>query len=296
MRPVPCENGWMIHAPAKINLFFEVLGKRSDGFHEIVSLACPVSLYDTLYFESTESPEWTLEIHGESTGIPTDRRNIVIRVLEEFRCETGVRHGGRFVLVKRIPSQAGLGGGSSDAAAALLLVNRVQRRRLDRGALCRIGARVGSDVPLFLLSGGSLSRGRGEQVDPVAGLTGMHFVIVKPEEGLSTAEVYRSCMAVHDGEFRHVEPMLDALRLRNGRKFAQSFFNRLEVPAETLWPQGKKLADAIRQCGCPVAQMSGSGTAVFGLCRSATHARRAAAILSNRIPGRIFVVTTVADA
>ncbi len=284
----------MAHAPAKLNLFFEVLGKRTDGFHEIVSLACPVSLYDTLFFESLECSKWKLHLKGSAAGIPADEHNIVLQALEELRAVTGERRGAAITLFKRIPSQAGLGGGSSDAATALLLANRSWNLGLSRVDLAEIGGRIGSDVPLFLVGGASLGRGRGERVEPVPGLTGLHFVLLKPPFGLPTAEVYRDCMAFHEGCIRSPHSFLEAVRGRDLGMIAQYLFNRLEAPASALRPELDALRERLLRHGCLAARMSGSGTALFGLCRSARSAVRIASALREEGLGMCVAVRSVA--
>ena len=172
----------VVQAPAKLNLFFEVLAKRSDGYHEIETLMCPIDLYDTLHFQ--EDPSGQLELRcrrvfgaGGPSGrgldeVPEGPDNLVVRAVELVRRRTGVRRGAKLRLVKRIPAAAGLGGGSSDAAAALVAANEGWRLGRSRDELAQWAAELGSDVPFFLAGGPAVCRGRGERVTPVAGLGG----------------------------------------------------------------------------------------------------------------------------
>jgi 4-diphosphocytidyl-2-C-methyl-D-erythritol kinase len=284
----------VIQAPAKVNLFFEVLGKRSDGYHEIESLMCPIDLYDTLHFQ--EDPNGALELRcrrvfGASGPrglgeVPDGPDNLVLRAVELARRRSGVRRGAKLRLVKRIPAAAGLGGGSSDAAAALVAAN--EGWQLGRGPeeLAEWAAELGSDVPFFLAGGPALCRGRGEQVTPVAGLGPLHFVVVRPPAGLSTAAVYGGCQPAQ--EPRRAAPLVEALRQRDWQQVTRQVFNRLQPAAEALSPWVKRLEREFAQLDLLGYGMSGSGTSYFGLCRHARQARRSARRLEARGLGSVF--------
>ena len=183
----------VIHTPAKLNLFFEVLGKRSDGYHEIETLMCPVAWYDTLCFEQAASENLELECQwGSAAGrpppasgclasgypasgcrsdgsgfedVPRDGKNLVVRAVDLVRRRTGIKQGARLRLIKRIPAAAGLGGGSSDAAAALAAANMGWKLGLSLEELAAMAAELGSDVPFFLHRGAAVCRGRGERIE-----------------------------------------------------------------------------------------------------------------------------------
>ena len=274
----------VVQAPAKLNLFFEVLAKRIDGYHEIQTLVYPINLYDTLYFrehsrgqvelglEST-SGVWESDDSG-SLAVPRDTDNLAVRAVELLRRRAGISRGAILRLVKRIPSAAGLGGGSSDAAAALVAGNVGWNLGWSRTELGQLAAELGSDVPLFLVDGPSFCQGRGELVEPVSGLGLLHFVVVRPPVGLSTAEVYGVCKAARTA--RCVTPLLNSLGRGDLRPAGRSFFNRLELAAETLSPWIGQLRREFAQADCLGYQMSGSGSCYFGLCSHACHARRVA--------------------
>ena len=165
----------VIQAPAKVNLFLEVFGRRDDGYHELETLLVPVRLYDSLCFAAMSAGQdgsaGPLELHVSTSGgqsilrpledVPTDRTNLVIRALELLREQSGCRFGAVVDLVKRIPISAGLGGGSSDAAAALRLANRGWNIGFNDLQLSELGAQLGSDVPFFLAISPAVCRGRG---------------------------------------------------------------------------------------------------------------------------------------
>jgi 4-diphosphocytidyl-2-C-methyl-D-erythritol kinase len=285
----------VIQAPAKLNLFFEVLAKRSDGFHEIETLMCPIGLFDTLHFQ--ETPDGAVElrcrkVHASGSrgldDVPVGPENLVLRAVELVRRRAGIRRGARLLLIKRIPSAAGLGGGSSDAAAALAAANEGWRLGLPRDELMRWAAELGSDVPFFLANSPAICRGRGEIVEPFTGLGGFCFVVVRPPEGLSTAEVYGRCRPADRP--RSVGPLLEALRRGDGGEAGRLLWNRLQPAAEELSPWIRRLRKEFAPLGCLGHGMSGSGTSYFGLCRHARHARRSERRLRSRGFDAVFTV------
>ncbi|MEQ8836838.1 MAG: hypothetical protein RID07_08545, partial [Lacipirellulaceae bacterium] len=175
---------WTALAPAKLNLSLEVLGKRDDGFHELETLMVPVRLFDTLSWTTTASKEsspFSFRLTNPTSGdTPADQTNLVVRAVELLAKEAGTAPQGVFTLTKRIPTQAGMGGGSSDAAAALMLANRAWGLNYPNQRLARLAAKLGSDVPFFLAGGPAVCQGRGERTQAVRGLQKLHFVVVKP--------------------------------------------------------------------------------------------------------------------
>lgn len=277
------DSGWTVQAPAKLNLFFEVYGKRTDGFHEISSLALPIRLFDTLTFQSNENGIIDFDCAGGSDDVPTDQANIVVRSLSLLKKRTGTDRGATVRLFKRIPSQAGLGGGSSDAAAAILAANKAWNLSLSRQEMSDLGAEIGSDLPIFFQQGASLSQGRGEKTETVDGVPQLYFILLKPKEGLSTAEVYGQCMKSHDGRLRSIETMLSLLKTASVQEIGQGFYNRLEDPAAVIWPNFERTKTLLEQAGCLAVRMSGSGTAFYGLCRNRRHADQLAARLRQML-------------
>ena len=147
----------IVHAPAKLNLFLEVLGKRADGYHELATLMVPIRLFDTLSFEPTPAVagrpapiEFSLRACDPASRVPADSSNLVVRALDLLRERSGCESGAKVELFKRIPTAAGLGGGSSDAAAALRVANRAWQIRWETEKLSSLAAELGSDVPFFL--------------------------------------------------------------------------------------------------------------------------------------------------
>jgi 4-diphosphocytidyl-2-C-methyl-D-erythritol kinase len=288
----------VIHAPAKLNLFFEVLGKRPDGYHEIETLMCPIDIFDTLHFREDNDGQVRLGCRcvggpggPQSRGLadlPEGPKNLVVRAVELARRRAGITGGARLTLVKRIPSAAGLGGGSSDAAAALAAANLGWRLGRSRDELMDWAAELGSDVPFFLADSSAVCRGRGEQVERVKAMGAMSFVVVYPPEGLSTAEVYGHCRPAEDA--RSVQPLLRALQRGDWSESGRLLWNRLQPAAEELSPWVSRLRQAFTQLDCLGHGMSGSGSSYFGLFRHALHARRSARRLQAMRLGAVFAV------
>lgn len=288
----------VVQAPAKLNLFFEVLAKRDDGYHEIETLMCPIDLYDTLCFRGWPRGELELTCRTVNrargaTGLagetlPEGRENLVLRAVELLRQRAGVDYGATLRLVKRVPIAAGLGGGSSDAAAALVAANQGWGLGRSREELAEISAELGSDVPFFLGRGPAICRGRGERVEPVAGVGPLHFVVVYPPEGLSTAAVYDACSPATRP--RALAPLLGALARGDVKQLGRLLFNRLQPAAERLSTWIGQLQRRLAQEDCLGHGMSGSGSSYFGLCRHARHARRVGRRLQANGVGSVFIV------
>jgi 4-diphosphocytidyl-2-C-methyl-D-erythritol kinase len=293
------DSDWEVRAPAKINFFFEVLARRADGFHEVETLMFPIRLFDTVSLTSRPgghidlSCRWAAGLGHRSSGstpVPEGDDNLVVQALRLLRGRASVEAGAVVRLVKRIPAAAGLGGGSSDAAAALLLANRAWQLGWTRAQLADLGAELGSDVPFFLADSAAVCRGRGERVRPVKGLGQMHLVVVKPPAGLSTARVFAACQPAATP--RRSGPLLTALQRGELARAGRLLYNRLHGAAMRLSPWIERLAGEFTRLDCLGHQMTGSGTAYFGLCRTARHARYAAGVLRSRRVGSVFQVGT----
>jgi 4-diphosphocytidyl-2-C-methyl-D-erythritol kinase len=298
MRISRAAEGLVVHAPAKLNLFFEVLGKRADGYHEIETLMCPIGFYDSLYFR--EEPSGRLELKCEAVAgsagtdgngpskLPQGRDNLVLRAVELLRERAGVASGASLRLVKRIPVAAGLGGGSSDAAAALVAANQGWRLGWPTVELVSLAAELGSDVPFFLAGGPAICRGRGEQVARVEGFGALRFVVVCPPAGLLTAAVYGACQPA--AKPQPLSPLVDALRRGDMQRAGRLLLNRLQPAAASLSPWIGRLQGEFGRWDFLGHGMTGSGTSYFGLCRHARHARRIAGRLRASRLGSVFAV------
>ena len=284
----PIAGGVEALAPAKLNLYLEVLGRRPDGYHEVETLMVALDLFDELTFREDEAGAVTLQCDDPS--LPVDGRNLVVRAAELLKSESGVRAGARITLKKAIPAQAGLAGGSSDAAATLAALDRLWDLNSPPGRLAELAGRIGSDVAFFLQGPAAVCRGRGERVEAVSLPTPLHCVLVVPHVGLSTADVYRRLSPPRQP--RSIGPVLDALA-RGPADVGRSLFNRLQPVAESIRPELATVRDALADLDPPLcgSLMSGSGSAYYGLARDLDAAERAAEALKTLGLGLVRVVT-----
>lgn len=262
-------NSVVVRAPAKVNLFLEVLRKRPDGYHEIVTFIVAVSLYDTLSFK--EEPSGEIRLTCTDAKLSAGPANLVWRVADLVRQYTGCRRGVHIHLLKRIPVAAGLGGGSSDAAATLIGLDRLWDLRLSRTEQMKLASTLGSDIPFFLTTPAAWCTGRGEQVMPAPLKRPLHFVLACPPVGLATAEVYRH-VAV-PARPRSPEALRRALEAGNVAAIGAALHNRLQPAAERLCPAVAALRRLFDGLGPAGHGMSGSGPSYLALCRDRTEAR-----------------------
>jgi len=255
-------DGLTVRAPAKVNLFLEVLARRPDGYHDLESIFAELDLADTLALRATDAPDIRLTCDHE--GIPLDGRNLVVRAAELLRERCGVRRGVEMRLEKRIPAGGGLGGGSSDAAAALQGLNKLWDLGLDRTALLGCAAGLGSDVPFFLYGGTALCTGRGERVQPVPNACCLDLALVFPEWGIGTADAYRALEPDDFGSERS-DRLREALAAGEMKGVADASFNRFERPVFALEPRERDLYEALGALGGATIRMSGSGSTLFAL-------------------------------
>lgn len=285
----PIDGGVEVLAPAKLNLFLEILGRRPDGYHEIESIMVAVDLYDTLIF--TDDPSGKITLQCDDPTLPTGRDNLVVEAAERLRERSGCPNGASIELRKAIPAQAGLAGGSSDAAATLVALDRLWDLRTPPGALDALAGEIGSDVAFFRNSPAAICRGRGERVQALTLARPLHFVLVCPTIGMSTADVYRNLTLPERP--RPIGPVVESLVEDRPAALGQSLFNRLQPVAETLAPALTRVRDALASLG-PLLDghlMSGSGSAYFGLSRNQGAAQAAAQHLETLGLGRVRVVS-----
>lgn len=278
-----------LYAPAKVNLTLTVGDRRPDGYHDVSTVMQAVSLYDTLILTHGGAG---LTLTCTDPAVPSDATNLVLRAAGRFFKETKLPVPDLHLhLRKRIPSQAGLGGGSSDAAAVLRALRTLYAPDISDGRLETLAARLGSDVPFFIRGGTQLATGRGEVVSPLPPLTAGWFVVVKPDEGYSTAEMYRRLDEPGSVLVRNSRYMQDAVAANNVHAVAVELHNSFErvVPKDSSL---RTIKDALRAQGALGTLLSGSGSAVFGLFDDQSAAAAAAEALKKTWPW-VFVARPV---
>lgn len=247
-------------SPSKVNLFLRVLGKRPDGYHDIASLFQAVSLHDDMYF-AVLPPEATAdELECTEPGVPSDDSNLVIKAFKAFRKRTGIEMYFRVHLDKRIPAEAGLGGGSGNAATALWAANELSGKSLTSKDLADIGAEFGSDVSFFFSMGTAYCTGRGEILKLLDRLLPQTLWLVKPTEGLSTAEVFKKLDLSQTSD---ADPEVLLKQIQTKIFVCCDYVNDLEKPSFELVPRLAVIKTALEDAGFNKVAMSGSGTTFF---------------------------------
>lgn len=263
-----------LFAPAKINLSFEIKGRRADGFHEIETLMTPISLADRLTIETTAN-QGAVDFSCDDPSLPAGEDNLVVRAVKVFREATKTGTGIKIVLEKKIPHGAGLGGGSSDAASTLLGLNELFGAGLSDGDLISLAAQLGSDVPFFMTRSAAICRGRGEMVSPTSLAARFNLLLLKPDFGVPTSWAY--------GKWKKSQelPGIDYSPQEFG---SMRFVNDLEHPVfEKFVLLGYLKTWLRRQPEVGAALMSGSGSTVFAVLRGADRLKP----LSERIRAEI---------
>ena len=277
-------------ARAKINWTLDITGRRADGYHLMDMLMQSVTLADEITLEKTLDGEITLTTGGTPL-LPADEHHLALRAARALQKATSCPLGAHIHVVKHIPVGAGMGGGSSDAAAVLRALRTLYAPDISDGRLETLAARLGSDVPFFIRGGTQLATGRGEVVSPLPPLTAGWFVVVKPDEGYSTAEMYRRLDEPGSLLVRNSRYMQDAVAANNVHAVAVELHNSFErvVPKDSSL---RTIKDALRAQGALGTLLSGSGSAVFGLFDDQSAAAAAAEALKKTWP-RVFVARPV---
>lgn len=249
-----------VKTAAKINLALDVTGKLPNGYHSLESVFQTVGLYDEVSVELTDRGiELTCEVPEEfasSDPIPCDERNIAYKAAKFFFEQNGMDCGCRIHIKKGIPSQAGMGGGSTDAAAVLYCLGRMTGEAVSKPE------KLGADVPFFLTGGTAYVEGIGEKITPIADYSGRTLVIAKGKEGVSTAEAYRNIDSLEAPQHPETKKLTEAII--SAPDTAYKYFGNLFEQAVKL-PEVDDIKEEMSKNGALRAAMTGSGSAVFGL-------------------------------
>jgi 4-diphosphocytidyl-2-C-methyl-D-erythritol kinase len=277
-----------LKAPAKINWFLQILGRRKDGYHNISSLMQCVSLYDNLLFEHAES----IEIVGNLNIRKHD--NIVFKAASFLKDHASYDKGARIFLNKNIPVGAGLGGGSSDAAYTLSGLNILWGLGLSNRNLSAIGAQIGSDVPFFLKGPAAFVSGRGERVKSLKIRSSVTLLLVKPQVSVSTAWAYSHFDRPRDEKLTKkpvdIKLFCQALEKRDFTTLGTMLYNDFEGEIMRKYPVVREIKHELLGTGALISAMSGSGPSVFGVFQNKADAERAAQAME---PNFCRVVDTI---
>lgn len=286
-----------IQAPAKINLYLAVKGKRADGYHELESVMQKLALVDNVRIRVEEGFGITLSCPG--SDLPADETNLVWRAARLFLDEVGLECRVTILLEKNIPVAAGLGGGSSDAAAVLLALDELLATNLAEERLLEMALRLGADVPFFIKRNlpAALAEGVGEQLTSAPGIQDCQVILVKPGFGVSTKWVFDNFALTTTGNPYILAPEKDC---QSGRyssfegdfleKYGSAgFFNDLESVTVTRYPEIAEIKQELLADGARVSLMSGSGSTVFGIFNDSRKARACYEKFSRRYGKDVFL-------
>ena len=276
---------------AKLNLTLDVLGKREDGYHDLKSVMQTVSVRDDIEIDVGTGKAWCLKCDKE--GIPTDERNLAWKAAKVY-CDTMQKdpNGLEIRITKRIPSQAGMGGGSADAAAVLRALNRHYGNPLSIMALADLGAQVGSDVPFCVLCGTAMAEGRGEKLRKLPDMPDCIFVVVKPEFSVSTPELYQKIDSVTISKRPDHKAMESALLAGDLEKVAKNVFNVFDPVVTEEHLELNYIKSIFHNYGAISYQMTGSGSAVFAVVSEFEVAAVICSMLKENYP-EVFICKPV---
>ncbi len=276
---------------AKLNLTLDVLGKREDGYHNIKSIMQTISIRDDVEIDVGTGEPWTLECSQE--GIPTDERNLAWKAAKVY-CD-GLKkdpNGLTIRITKRIPSGAGMGGGSADAAAVLRALNRHYGSPLSILALAELGAQVGSDVPFCVLCGTAMCEGRGELLRKLPDMPDCVFVVCKPEFSVSTPELYKKIDQVAIPKRPDHMAMESALLAGDVAKVADLIYNVFDPVVTADHLEINYIKSICNSYGALGMQMTGSGSAVYAIMPSFEYAAVVCNMLKDNYP-HVFIAKPV---
>ena len=278
-------------APAKINLSLDVTGKREDGYHLLSTVMQSVALYDRVTVSLSPRLSGIRLMCGRAP-IPADSRNTAWRAAAFFCEASGLADGVQIEIEKRIPTAAGLAGGSSDAAAVLFALDRLRPGRVSRDLLFELAARIGADVPFCLTGGTILCEGIGEILTPLVPWPDIPVLLVKPAFGMSTPWVFSRFRLDSPGRRPDQPAVLAALSGRDLGALARCTGNVLESVSLAARPELAVIKNQLLASGAAVALMSGSGPTVFGLFTGEAACLAARGLLTSSLPAGTIVIAT----
>ena len=276
---------------AKINLTLDVLGKREDGYHDLKSVMQTLSIRDDVEIDVDTDAPWSLKCSME--GIPEDSSNLAWKAAEVFYQITGLKTTGLAIRIeKRIPTQAGLGGGSADAAAVLRALNKHYNNPLSILALAEIGAQVGSDVPFCVICGTAMVEGRGERLRKLPDMPDCFFVVCKPDFSASTPELYKKLDETVIARRPDNQAMESALLAGDLQKVADNIWNVFDPVVTQDHLEMNYIKSIFNTYGAVAYQMTGSGSAVYAIVTEFEHAAVICSMLKDTYP-QIYIAKPI---
>lgn len=282
-----------INANAKINLTLDILGKRTDGYHEVSMIMQSINLFDTLTFAKLNKQEGIV-LHGDVKGVEKPQDNLIYKAAKLFLDTYKIDSGIEINLIKRIPVAAGLAGGSTDAAAVFRGLNQLFELNIGINDLCKLAEQLGSDIPFCLMGGTMLATGRGEILQEISAMPKTSLVLVKPKVDVSTAWVYKNYHKV-ESMVSHPDnkAMRKALLKKDLVDICANLGNVLEYVTISVHSKIAEIKTKLQEYGAIKAMMSGSGPTVFAVVENEKTALEIASKIQNDFVADVFVVTTI---
>jgi len=265
-------------AYAKINLFLNVIGKRSDGYHDLEMVMAPISLYDNILLKPRKDKEIRVLSSIEITSKQED--NIVFKVAAFMQKEYGIETGVDIIIDKRIPIGAGLAGGSADAAATLRGLNKLWKLKLSLDEMAKLGLEFGADIPFCIYNKLCIARGKGENLHFLNKTIKLPILIVYPNIHMSTKAVFEKTKLIDKKEVK-VTRMAEAVYNRNYELIVEELYNSLEAIVFEMEPTIQRLKEQMQGTGVKGVLMSGSGSTVFAICKDKNKLRELSHVLDD---------------
>ena len=278
----------IVNAPAKINLYLDVIKKRKDGYHEVNMIMQSVSLFDQIIIKKTDKKDIQI-ISNPKISVDLEKNTAYIAAKEFFEHTQILNPGINIRIKKSIPIGAGLAGGSSDAAATLIGLNELFNCKISKNDLADIGAKIGADVPFNIFGGTMAASGIGTKLSSVARIMQCYIVIVKPDFSISTKTAYQACDAfLSEEKNKTVADMISALNAKNLLATAKSIYNKFENVIDNK--EITNLKNFLAENGALNTCMTGTGSAVYGIFDTRKKARLCAIKLKMNY-NEVFLVT-----
>ena len=252
-----------VRAAAKINLFLDITGRRNDGYHIVNMIMQSVSLYDEVTV-TVEKGDGEINVSCTDENIPCDETNTAYKAVKEFLGYAQLDPMNVWVKIKkRIPSQAGMAGGSTDAAAVLVALDKILDTEFSQDELAEIAENIGADVPFCIYGGTMTANGIGTILTPLPEMPECYIVVVKPDIKISTKEAYERSDSIGYEQSRSIEPMINAICNGNIGAVGKALYNKFEEVVEV--PEIDEIKSCMETYGAEGALMTGSGSAIFGI-------------------------------
>lgn len=274
---------------AKINLSLDVLGKLENGYHEVEMVMQSLSLFDLII---CDKQKYGIVLNSNCKFIPNDSRNIAYKAADLFFKKTGITGGAKILIHKNIPVSAGLAGGSGNAAAVLCALNLLYNANLSDSELCALGLELGADVPYCIMGGTKLAKGIGEEICELPKLKKMPVLLVKPTEGVSTAEIYNAIDTAENLVHPDTKAVISAIENGDTAALCENICNIMETVTAGKMPEISKIKEKMLSLGAMASIMSGSGPTVFGIFPDITLAKHAHDVFAKKYKN-VFLTSTI---